>query len=104
MGVVEAIAIAGAVAAAASTGAEVYNQQQTRADAADANAAARKQKNEIASQQDATAQARVARMRQVAAVSSMRDQQTVASSPLGLTATQSGGGYGGSQPLKKLGA
>jgi hypothetical protein len=115
MGLETVIAIASIAAAAAGTGAEVYSSQQ----AADASNKQRKEAASMAqrnaaqlaekqSQNDATAAARLARLRQRAflANSGQNNDQTVATSPMGLAATQggSGGGYAAPKPLQKLGA
>jgi hypothetical protein len=106
-----AIALAGVLASAAGTGAAIYNGIESKNEAAAAGRAqardARKRQTELENAQaanDATAAARMARMRQRASIASNQGyDQTIATSPLGLASTQSGGATG-PQPLKKLGA
>jgi hypothetical protein len=115
MGIETAIAIIGIAAAAAGTGAEVYSSQQAadKSDKArkDSEAMAKRNAAQLAetqNQNDATAAARLARLRQRAflAISGQNNDQTIATSPMGLAATQgaSGGGYSAPKPLQKLGA
>lgn len=100
----EVALIAGAIAA----GTQVY---ASREQARDAKGARREQAYQASRQQaqldetqkanDATAAARLARMRQRAALSG-GNESTIATSPMGLSATQTP--TTGPQPLKKLGA
>lgn len=103
MGIETVVAIAGLAAAAASTGNEVYQSQRAEEKSDDAAAAQKKRINDLEAQQDATAAARTARLRQVAALAGKQGYgSTVATSPRGLSATQSA--PTGPQPLTKLGA
>jgi hypothetical protein len=114
MGIETAIAIIGIAAAAAGTGAEVYSSQQAadKSDKArkDSEAMAKRNAAQLAetqNQNDATAAARLARLRQRAFLANgQNNDQTIATSPMGLAATQgaSGGGYSAPKPLQKLGA
>ncbi len=106
---IETIALVGLAVSAAAAGTQAYQSER----AADKSDDARKKQegamrlnqarlDEAQKQNDATAAARVARMRQRAILSAGGQSSTIATSPLGLSATQGSGG--GPQPLKSLGA
>jgi hypothetical protein len=107
MGIETAVAIAGIAASAVGTGAGIYTAVDSRDQAAAASRAqardARKRQMELENAQasnDATAAARMARMRQRALIAGNQGyDQTIATSPLGLAPTQSG-----PKPLMKLGS
>ena len=109
MGIETILAIGGLALAAAGTGAQVAASRDASRDSRDArrdqeNAMRQRtaQLDEAQKANDATAAARLARMRQRAALSANTGyDQTIATGPMGLAATQAATGP---QPLKKLGA
>lgn len=111
MGIETIIAIAAIAASAAGTGAEIKASRDQASDAKDAQhkqeAAVRAQNQKLAdtqAAQDATMQARSARMRQKALLAGQGNADTIGTSPLGLAGGAAGDATGAQGLKTTLGA